>query len=71
MIKTSSERPIPVAKVVRVGATRRNGIRTVTIECPLCGKEHRHGYGNGNGNRVSHCTDRSVGEGGYFIEGLS
>ncbi len=48
--------------------TGRDGIRTVTIVCPHCGKEHRHGWPPGQqtiGARLSHCVKTAVMP--YFI----
>jgi len=34
---------------------RKDGIHAV-IDCPYCGKEHRHGWAGGDGFRSPHCV---------------
>ena len=37
----------------------RDGVWTLTVKCPYCGKQHMHGGGDGKrpfyGHRLSHC----------------
>ncbi len=55
------------AEVVEVRPASRSGGRTVIVNCPHCGKRHRHGWPFGDaapGWRNAHCgTGRA-----YFIE---
>lgn len=56
----------------------RDGIRTVTVICPHCGKKHTHGWPLGRpggaqrvngeeiiGHRLSHCAKKIIGD--YFV----
>ncbi|MFE4826295.1 hypothetical protein [Streptomyces sp. NPDC056672] len=58
---------------VRVAAWRDDD--QLVIDCPFCGREHRHGVGgpnrgDGDGGRVPHCTEsRPSGEYYYLVEG--
>ncbi len=46
--------------VTAISITDSKTTRTVTIDCPYCGKKHHHGwpYGrDGIGSRVAHCRE--------------
>jgi hypothetical protein len=62
---------LPVALVLRVQPTTTT--RLVTVRCPICGRQHVHGWPYGLdtiGSRVPHCVGRNVptgAPGSYFI----
>ena len=62
---------LPVAEVLTVTPTRTT--RLVTIRCPICGRQHVHGWPHGLdsiGSRVAHCVGRYVAPGSpgsYYV----
>ncbi len=70
-VETSSSTPLQITPRLAVEVdfksafTDRHGITSVLIDCPFCGKEHRHGWPQGQrhpGWRGSHC-----GQGSYDV----
>jgi len=62
---------LPVAEVLTVTSTRTT--RLVVIRCPLCGRQHCHGWPyslDTIGSRVAHCVGRNVppgSPGSYYV----
>lgn len=61
-------RQLQVAVVIRVTPTKTT--RLVIVSCPLCSREHTHGWPFGQvtiGSRVAHCVGSGL-VGSYRIE---
>jgi hypothetical protein len=60
--------PAPVTITARTVTISPKGVRSVTVECPYCGRKHVHGWPVGEpqpGPRISHCRQNPR---TYYIE---